>query len=345
MIQILGNNHTNGVILLLAASLDYLIGDPWGWVHPVQVMGWVISHFTQLAIHFWQQPWQRRLAGIGLGMGLIIGTGVAGWFIVLLGIWLNPFLGIGIATILLASCFAGRSLRAAAVDVLQPLTAGELELARSRLSQYVGRDTENLSESEILRAVLETVAENTTDGVTAPLFYAIVGALIPGVGSVPLALAYKAASTLDSMVGYRREPYMNLGWFSAKSEDLLTWIPCRLTVLTLALMSGKPQQVWRLCRRDALADSSPNSGWSESAFAAILEVQLGGTNVYSGVVKQKPLLGEPTYKITPGKIDQALELTRYCFLIWLGIGLVFCLVQYAIGLWPRFANALHNVIV
>jgi adenosylcobinamide-phosphate synthase len=165
------------------------------------------------------------------------------------------------------------------------------------------------------------VTENATDGVMAPLFYGIVGAFLPGVGSVPLALAYKAASTLDSMVGYRREPYTHLGWFSAKLEDLLTWLPCRLTVITLALLSGKPQEVWRLCLRDANKDPSPNSGWSECAYAAILGVQLGGTNWYQGVAKHKPLLGNPVHPITPEKIQQALRLTRYCFLIWLGIAI------------------------
>lgn len=156
----------------------------------------------------------------------------------------------------------------------------------------------------------------------APLFYAILGAFLPGVGSVPLALAYKAASTLDSMVGYREYPYIYIGWFSAKQEDILTWLPCRLLVITLAILSGKPLSVWRICQRDAIKDSSPNSGWSECAYAAVLGVQLGGTNWYRGVAKQKPLLGDSTYPITTEKIKQATLLTRYCFLIWLTIALV-----------------------
>jgi adenosylcobinamide-phosphate synthase len=320
-IHILETFHKAAAVLLLAAALDYIIGDPWGWPHPVRVMGWVISHFTQFAIKHWKSPLERRWAGMVLGTGLIIGSGLAGWLIVRGASWVHPLVGVAVAGILLASCFAGRSLRTAAVDVLQPLTTGQLAQARSNLSQYVGRDTEKLAEPEILRAVLETVTENATDGVMAPLFYAIVGAFLPGVGSVPLALAYKAASTLDSMVGYRREPYTDLGWFSAKLEDLLTWLPCRLTVITLALLSGKPQEVWRLCLRDANKDPSPNSGWSECAYAAILGVQVGGTNWYQGVAKHKPLLGNPVHPITPEKIYQALRLTRYCFLLWLGIAI------------------------
>ena len=315
--------YRSAVVLLLASSLDYLIGDPRGWLHPVQVMGWVISGYTSLVVKYSKNRLIRRLAGIGLGIGLILGSYFISWLIVLGATWIDPLFGIGIEIILLASCFAGRSLRFAAIDVLQPLTAEKLELARSHLSQYVGRDTENLSREEILRAVMETVAENTTDGVTAPLFYAILGAFLPGVSSAPLALAYKAASTLDSMVGYKREPYTDLGWFSAQLEDILTWLPCRLTVLTLALLSGKPKSVWDLCRRDAIKDPSPNSGWSECAYAALLGVQLGGTNCYQGVAKEKPLLGDPTQPITVEKVYQALQLTRYCFLIWLGIGLVY----------------------
>lgn len=308
------------VVLIIAAFLDYLIGDPWGWLHPVQVMGWVISRFTKFTFKYCDSLTQR-LAGIVLGIGLVGGSGFVGWLIVHNATWLHPLLGIAVGSILLASCFAVRSLRAAAQAVLQPLIVGNLSQARSTLSLYVGRDTENLSEPEILRAVLETVTENATDGVMAPLFYAIVGAAIPFIGAVPLALAYKAASTLDSMVGYRESPYTYLGWFSARLEDQLTWLPCRLTVMTLALLSGKPQHIWRLCRRDAIKDPSPNSGWSECAYAAFLGVQVGGTNWYRGVAKPKPLLGDPSKPITPLVIHQALQLTRYCFLIWLGIAI------------------------
>jgi adenosylcobinamide-phosphate synthase len=233
---------------------------------------------------------------------------------------------------MLASCLAGRSLRQAAIDVLQamllsaaPLAEGEgsaiepdnLAAAREKLSLYVGRDTDKLTESDIYRAILETITENATDGVMAPLFYAIVGSSIPCVGAVPLAMAYKAASTLDSMVGYKREPYTDIGWCSAKSEDILTWLPCRLTVLTVSILSGKPLTVWRLCLRDAVTDPSPNSGWSECAYAAALGVQVGGVNYYRGELKEKPLLGEPLQPITPEIIDRALNLTRYSFILWL----------------------------
>ena len=308
-----------GLGLVVAASLDRLVGDPWGWPHPVQAMGWAIERAAKGIFRLRLPPLGERALGVLLGLGIILGSGAVGWGIVRLALQVHPLVGMGCEAILLASCFAGRSLRRAAEDVLAPLAAGDLPTARQRLALYVGRDTEHLDEPELLRAVLETVSENATDGVLAPLFYAVVGAFSP-LGSVPVALAYKAASTLDSMVGYREAPYTYVGWFSARFEDVLTWLPCRLTVLTIALLSGRPRHVLRLCRRDAPADPSPNAGWSECAYAAALGVQLGGINTYRGQVKEKPLLGDAVVEITGDRIHQALTLTRRACLIWLGLG-------------------------
>ena len=308
-------------VLILAALLDYLIGDPWGWPHPVRAMGWVISRLSKLALQYCQNPLSQSLAGIFLGMIVMIGSGLVGWILVQSAKWIHPFLGIVVESILVASCFAFKSLGNAATEVLQPLINGELETARQVLSNYVGRDTANLSAAEILRAILETVTENATDGVMAPLFYTIIGAFIPVIGAAPLALAYKASSTLDSMVGYKELPYTYLGWFSARWEDGFTWLPCRLTVITLSLLSLKPVNVWRICCRDAIKDPSPNSGWSECAYAAVLGVQMGGINWYGGVAKDKPLLGDAIYPITQDSIYKALQLTQYAFLLWLGIAI------------------------
>ena len=310
-------------VLAIAACLDYGIGDPWNWLHPVQVMGWCIDRYKQVWLKRspLPSPLMLQIAGIGLAIGLVGGSGVVGWGLVQLATGVNPLLGLVVESILLASCFAGRSLRSAAEAVLKPLGQGDLATARCQLSFYVGRDTADLSAAEILRAVLETVTENAIDGVMAPLFWAIAGAMLP-TGSVPIALAYKAASTLDSMVGYRDAPYTDIGRCSAQLEDCLTWIPCRLTVLTIALLSRKPRTVWRICQRDAIHDPSPNAGWSECAYAAALGVQVGGANQYRGVVKQKPLLGEPLRPIAPAVIWQAIRLTRYSFLLWLAIASV-----------------------
>jgi len=329
------------LILIFAAILDYLIGDPVNWLHPVQIMGWLIAKFTNLVIiedplthqripRF--SPLMMKILGCVLGSSMILGSGLAVWLIAIACSQLHPILAIAVSTILLAACFAGRSLRDAAESVLGVLQTGDIASARKELSRYVGRDTEDLSEPEILRAVLETVTENAIDAVTSPLFYALLGSVLFPYGGVTLAIAYKAASTLDSMVGYREAPYGDLGWFSAKTDDILTWIPCRLTVITLALVSGKPLYVWQLCQRDAKKDPSPNSGWSECVYAAILQVQLGGENRYRGIVKQKPLLGDAIEAIAVPKIQKALSLTRTCFLIWLSLGIL------GISLWIDFID-------
>ena len=321
----------NFLILIFAASLDRLIGDPVNWLHPVQVMGWFISQFTDLVLiedpassnripRF--SPLIMKVLGMILGVSMILGSGVVSWLIAIASAKVHPILAIAVSSILLAACFAGRSLRDAAESVLAVLQTGNIENARRELSRYVGRDTEDLTELEILRAVLETVTENAIDAVTSPLFYALIGSALFNYGGVALAIAYKAASTLDSMVGYREAPYTDLGWFSAKTDDVFTWLPCRLTVITLALFSGKPIYVWQICDRDAKQDPSPNSGWSECVYAAILQVQLGGENRYRGLVKQKPLLGDAIEAISTSKISQALQLTRICFLVWLSLAIV-----------------------
>ncbi len=316
------------MILFGAALVDFWVGDPWGWPHPVRGMGLVIQATTTWIRLSCSHPRSQRIAGIVLGLGLVGGSAALGWLLVRGAGRIHPLLGEGMGIILLASCFAGRSLRQAAESVLGPLALQDLPEARNRLQLYVGRDTGDLSETEVLRALLETVAENSVDGVMGPLFFALLGLGWPALGSAPLALAYKAASTLDSMVGYRHQPYTYLGWFSARLEDGLTWLPCRATVATLALLSGQPRRVWRLCCRDAPADPSPNSGWSEAAYAAILGVQLGGVNWYQGVARLKPPLGDPCRPITPIQVRQALDLTRTCFLFWLSLGVLYCVYHH-----------------
>ncbi len=308
------------ISLLFAALLDFLVGDPWSWLHPVQVMGWAISIYSKLTLKFVQRPILQKIAGVGLTLLLLLGSSGIAWMMISGAKFIHPWVAIVTESIILASCFAGKSLRVAAEDVLAPLKGGDIEQARSHLSRYVGRDTDHLNESEILRAVLETVAENGVDGVMAPLFWAIIGLATP-IGPAPFAIAYKAVSTLDSMVGYVAPPYTHLGWCSAKLDDLLTYIPCRLMVISLGISSGHPIALWNQCHRDGTQDPSPNSGWSECAYAVTLGVQLGGLNTYRGVEKIKPILGISNQLITPDVIRSALDLNRWCFLSWMLIAI------------------------
>jgi adenosylcobinamide-phosphate synthase len=306
-------------VILAAMVVDYLVGDPWEWYHPVRAIGEWIGWYGDRAIAYIRQPRWLKLAGIILCIVTISGTGFISWGLIRAADEVSVVAGWLLQVVMLGSCLAARSLRRAAMDVVEAIDPDDLAPARAKLSLYVGRDTDRLSADGIYRSILETVTENATDGVMAPLFYAICGAMLP-IGPVPLAMAYKAASTLDSMVGYRRAPYTDLGWCSAKCEDLLTWLPCRLTVLSIALISGNPRTVWQLCWRDAPHDPSPNSGWSECAYAAALGVRLGGDNYYRGELKFKPFLGDDLAPITPATIDRALAMTRSCVLIWGGIG-------------------------
>jgi adenosylcobinamide-phosphate synthase len=165
----------HSLAIVLASILDLLIGDPWGWLHPVQVMGWLISWWRNLTFAYIPSGWGQKISGICLNIFLLGASAGLGWGMVWLAYQVSVWLGLAIESILLASCMAGRSLRNAAIDVLLPLEAQDMAMARSQLSKYVGRDTENLDQSGILRGILETVAENTTDGAIAPLFFALIG--------------------------------------------------------------------------------------------------------------------------------------------------------------------------
>jgi adenosylcobinamide-phosphate synthase len=303
-------------IFLAAWVLDRIVGDPVRWVHPVQVMGWLISRWRDWSFRYLKHDlFMLRLSGVVLTLLLTLGSAAVAWAIILGAGLIHPLFGWGTEVVILASGLAGRSLQDAAWAVLKPLAAGNLAQARETLAIYVGRDTENLDSSEVLRAVVETVAENTTDGVLAPLFWAVIG-------GAPLAMAFKAASTLDSMIGYRRGLYEPFGWAGARLDDGLNWFPARLMALSLGLVSGKLGTVIQIVQRDAAQDPSPNAGLSIAAFAAVLGVRLGGENSYRGAKKIKPFLGDALYPLTQDTAEQTLKLLDRLQILWLVIGFV-----------------------
>ena len=315
-------------IALSAALLDFAVGDPPYIIHPVQVMGWFIVWYRKWVWKSIPSPQGQRLAGVVLGIGLPLISGALAAGMVILAGKIHTSCEMTTAIVLIASSLAARSLRRAAEEVMEPLSRGDLSMARTTLSMYVSRDTDKLTKAEILRAVMETISENATDGVTSPLFYALLGISISPAFGVAFAFAYKALSTLDSMVGYLNPPYRHLGWWSARSEDWATWLPCRLTVFTICILSGEPMRVWSICSRDAPADPSPNAGWSECVYVAALGVQVGGLNIYKGISKRKPHLGDALRPISYGVINEGLQLTRWTIWVWLTI---WCLLQYAFG--------------
>ena len=281
-------------ILPAAVLLDLLLGDPRWFPHPVVFMGKLIAFMEKVLRRLFSN---ERLGGVVLlivTLALTFGLSLA----VLRGAYaVSPFLGCVVAVILSWNCLAARSLHLESKLVADALVRGDLPAARRNLSFIVGRDTAELDEAEIWRATLETVAENTSDGVVAPLFYLILG-------GPPLALAYKAVNTLDSMVGYRNEHYLRFGWASARFDDLANFIPARLTALLMtaaAPFSGlSARAAWRIVCRDGRNHSSPNSGYPEAAAAGALGVKLGGTNLYGGLPVAKPTIGDPLKPLSVG---------------------------------------------
>lgn len=218
---------------------------------------------------------------------------------------LHPYLGVFFAVILSWSCLAARSLHQESGLVAKALTAGDLAAARKYLSYIVGRDTAELEEPEIWRGAVETVAENTADGVIAPLLFLMLGGPV-------LGLAYKAVNTLDSMVGYKNAKYLLFGRASARCDDLLNFIPARLTgilmVLTASFAGLLAKNSWRIMLRDGRNHSSPNSGIPEASAAGALGVQLGGTNSYFGKPVEKPVIGDPLRPLDSKAWQGALRL-------------------------------------
>ena len=317
------------LLVLAAAGLDRLVGDPRWCLHPVVVMGWWISRLRQLA-ESWAEgsPRRLRLAGCGITLLLVLGSGGAGWWleeICQTRPWTWPLL-----VIALASALAGRSLEQAVQAVLAALkTSTELGPARTALGWIVGRDTTELSRQEILRAAAETASENAVDGLFAPLFWMVIGAALwPYGGPGPLALAwgFKAASTLDSMLGYRRGSLRWLGTAGAKLDDLLVWLPCRLVALSLPLVQGRTARrtlpLAQLALQEGQPDPSPNAGVSQAIYAHCLDVQLGGVNRYGERETQKPLLAAGAPAPEASDVERLLGLSRRLEVLWLAAALL-----------------------
>jgi len=272
-------------------------------------------------------PWELRLAGAWITLLLVGGSGLAGWGVEQLAP--SPLL-----VVALASALAGRSLEQAVLQVLEalpnsvqsPQTQAELQPARHALAWIVGRDTAELDVPEILRALAETASENGVDGLFAPLFWMLLGAglrsLNPGLpGPLALAWGFKAASTLDSMLGYRRGRLRWLGTAGARLDDLLVWLPCRLVAVSLPLAAGQPGRccgVLAAARRDGASDPSPNAGVSQAAYAHVTGVQLGGSNSYGGQIRHKPLLAPGQPAPDQAAVLKMLQLNRRLQLLWLG---------------------------
>ena len=296
-----------------ATFLDWAAGDPQSMPHPVRLIGSAI----------WTgERWLRRSAtpaGEMLRGAVLTGAVVS-------SSWLAARLVMRAGTaaeILLAwTALATRSLLDESNAVLDALERGNLVLARERLSSIVGRDTESLDQPEILRAVIETVAEGLCDGVAAPIVYL-------ALGGVPLAFAYKAVNTLDSMIGHPEPPYRYFGRVAARLDDAANFVPARLAALAIVvaafLMRGNARRSWMVFLRDGHKHASPNAGQTEAAMAGALGVRLGGVNYYGGKPSPKPVLGAEGHCATPADARAALRIAAVASLV----------ISVAAWLWLR----------
>ncbi len=293
------------VKVLAACGLDALMGDPRWFPHPVRLMGMLVSRYEAVSLKLIQGRVGRYVTGGMLALGLPVLCYVTAEWVILSLTEFHKWVGYVAWIVLGATTLAGRDLVEHANQVSRALQKESLKEAREAVGAIVGRDTENLSEPEIVRATIETVAESTNDGVIAPLFFL-------SIGGPPLALAYKAVNTLDSMIGHRTEAYQYFGWASARGDDLLNWIPARISgvclVLAAGALRGTGMHAWKILIRDGGKHASPNSGRPEAAMAGGLRIQLGGVNYYDGVPVQGHIIGDNLHPLDRVHLQIAIQL-------------------------------------
>lgn len=314
--------NSSAALLIGAFFLDLAVGDPRWLPHPVVLMGKGISYGERLLSG---NPHGDFLAGMALSVSLVGLSGAAAWAALAL-FNLLPFWISFIATAALASTtLATRGLLDAVRRIEAPLCAGNLAVARQKLAHIVGRETAELNHDKMLRASLESLSESTCDGIVAPLFYLFLG-------GVPLAMAYKAVSTLDSMIGYRTERYFYFGKFAARLDDMVNFIPARLTacfivIATLALRLH-PARALRTVWRDHANHLSPNAGYPEAALAGAFGIRLGGPSIYFGKTIDKPYLGDDLMPVRIGMLKEGRVLCLVTAMLSLAI---FALLSTARG--------------
>lgn len=283
--------------LLVGVLMDCALGDPVGLPHPVVGYGRLISFFERR----WNCGQNRKLKGMLMTVLLVAGVAAVVWGVLVMARNLSVWLEVVLSAVLVFYCLAGKTL----IDEVQAVfreTDVSLERGRKQVARIVGRDTSELTAQEVRIAALETLAENLSDGVVAPLFWYMVA-------GVPGMMAYKMVNTLDSMVGYKNERYRDFGCFAARLDDVANYIPARLTALLMVLVSGR----WSLLafvKRYGRQHASPNSGYPESALAGILGCRFGGPHVYFGQVVDKPWIGENCRAVNTADMQMAVAVNR-----------------------------------
>jgi adenosylcobinamide-phosphate synthase len=288
-------SHIFLIILILAYALDLIIGDPPNLPHPVRIIGKCVNSLEQVLRHGVSSKKGEWLAGILLTTTIVLTTFLIAFLLEkwvlfgIKGIW--KIIGMAFLIYLTATTLATKELLKSGLNVILAVKEDNIRLAREHLSMIVGRDVNVLDRNDILRATIETLSENLSDGIIAPLFYLVIG-------GIPLGLAYKAVNTLDSIVGYTNEKYRYFGWASARLDDLFNYIPARVSGILIAVSAAvllrsmeKTGNAFNTMYYEGKKHTSPNSGYPEAAMAGALHVRLGGPATYQGILVEKPYIG------------------------------------------------------
>lgn len=288
---------------VLGFCLDAILGDPHWLYHPIRLVGNLIAGLEKTVRRLF--PNHLRLGGCFLAIAVILITAAIPLGLVICSYWIHWILGIAVETVLCYFAIAPRCLQKESMKVYASLKEGNLPMARKNVSMIVGRDTAALDAAGVTKAAVETVAENTSDGVTSPILYL-------ALGGPPLGWAYKAVNTMDSMIGYRNEKYGELGWFAAKLDDIVNYLPARLTallmILSAYLLRLDGANGYRIWKRDRRCHASPNSAQTESVCAGALHIQLAEDAYYFGVLHKKETIGDNDRPVEPEDIRRTNRL-------------------------------------
>lgn len=301
--------------ILLAFLIDCILGDPYKFPHPVRFMGSYIKFFENKVLSKTRD--KKKLKYI-YGVVLTLSTVFITFMITFILLWIakkiNIYLFYALNIIILWTSIAPKCLAQEALKVYKPLSEGDREKARIRIAYLVSRDTKELNSQEICKATVETILENTSDGVIAPLFFAFIG-------GAPCAMAYKAINTLDSMVGYHNEKYEDFGFFSAKTDDILNFIPARISgiliIISAFILKYSPVSAYKIFIRDRKKHKSPNSAHPEAAGAGALNIRLGGPTSYFGKIHDKPYIGDNKKILEPNDIIKSIKLLYVSTIIFI----------------------------
>lgn len=307
------------IAITVGCFLDFIFGDPQWLPHPIRFFGWFISNGEIVLRRFCKGSKSEYICGAILVVLTLSIAFIIPFFILLLLWRINYFVAIVVHAVMCYQIIAAKSLKTESLKVYNELVKHDIVVARQRLSWLVSRDTDNLDFSGVARSTIETISENTSDGVIAPLIFMLIG-------GAPLGFLYKAVNTLDSMIGYKNDKYLYFGKFAAKFDDYINYIPARISAYFMVIASFicgyDAKNALRIYKRDKFNHDSPNSAQTEAVCAGALNIQVAGPNYYFGKLVSKPTIGDATHPVEAEDIIRANKLMYCTFIITLIVGVL-----------------------